>query len=59
MHISLISLRVPDPENVCNWYMTYLGLTVMATHPKTGRKVLATDEQGTGLIFLPGDLPAP
>jgi hypothetical protein len=28
---------------------------VMATHPQTGRVVLATNEPGTSLIFLPGD----
>jgi len=31
MHISLISLRVPHPEEVSAWYRTHLGLTVMAT----------------------------
>ncbi|HEY0757315.1 MAG TPA: VOC family protein [Ktedonobacteraceae bacterium] len=57
MHISLISLRVHDPAEVSAWYMTHLGLTVMATHPPTGRIVLATEQPGTSLIFLPGDPP--
>jgi catechol 2,3-dioxygenase-like lactoylglutathione lyase family enzyme len=57
MHISLISLCVPHPEEVSAWYRTHLGLTVMATHPQTGRVVLATDEPGTSLILLPGESP--
>ena len=57
MHISLISLRVSHPEEVSAWYQNYLGLTIMATHPQTGRIVLTTDEPGTSLIFLPGEVP--
>jgi catechol 2,3-dioxygenase-like lactoylglutathione lyase family enzyme len=57
MHISLISLPVPHPEEVSTWYRTHLGLIVKAIHPQTGRIVLATDEPGTSLIFLPGDPP--
>lgn len=57
MHISLISLRVPQPEIVSAWYMQHLGLAIKATHPQTGRIVLATDEPGTSVIFLPGEPP--
>ena len=42
MHISLISLRVPHPEEVSACYRTHLGLAVMATHSQTGRVMLVT-----------------
>ena len=32
MHISLISLRVPHPEEVSAWYRTHLGLAIMVTY---------------------------
>jgi hypothetical protein len=57
MHISLISLRVPHPEEGSACYRTHLGLAVIATHSQTGRVMLAADEPGTSLIFLLGEPP--